>query len=204
MVKRFHRGDSLFPILYGVPLFPYDEGMQKDPYQSQLFSRIGGRRPDFRGKFRETRPADIAARDVLERLGGRQKSHLVQLWVNWSMVMGADIAALAIPLGSRKSVLLVGGEDTMAMQELSYQVPEMLERANAFMDEDYFDKVELRLLMGKTALDTAVRELDVPETLPRRLLPPRPERLGELMGLFDPESPVAQCYAAYVRMYDAE
>ena len=119
------------------------------------------------------------------------------------MVMGADIAPIAIPLGSRDSVLLIGGEDTMAMQELSYCIPEILERANAFMDEPYFDKVELRLLLGETALDERIRATTAPTIVPPKTLPPRPDNLGGLFGKLDPESAVGRCYAAYVRMYDS-
>ena len=63
---------------------------------------------------------------------------LTQLWKNWEVVMGPDIAALAHPLGHRNGILLVGGDDSCAMQELSYAAPEILERVNAFMNEDYF------------------------------------------------------------------
>ena len=65
---------------------------------------------------------------------------LTQLWKNWEVVMGPDIAALAHPLGHRNGILLVGGDDSCAMQELSYAAPEILERVNAFMNEDYFHK----------------------------------------------------------------
>ncbi len=177
------------------------DAMARDLQRSALFARIGGRKPDRSGKFREITGIADAARSVLEKLGGAGQSHLAQLWLNWTMVMGADIAPLAIPLGSRGSVLLVGGEDTMVMQELSYMTPEMLERANAFMNAAYFDKVELRLLLGKTALDERIRAADVVQVLPPKPLPPRPEHLGGLLGKLDPESAVGRCYAAYVRLY---
>ena len=178
--------------------------MPPNPKDRELFARIGGRKPDRAGKFRETRALDSVARAVLDRLGSGQSSHLVQLWQNWSMVMGADIASLAIPLGSRNAVLLVGGEDNMAMQELSYMIPEMLERANAFMDKAHFERVELHLLLGKTALDERIRQADVITVLPPRPLPPRPKTLGGLKGLLNPDNPVARCYAAYLNLYDSE
>lgn len=166
-----------------------------------LLARIGSRRPDFSGRQRKIRSSNDAARLLLERIGGREQGRLVQLWRNWSMVMGPDLAGLAIPLGSRKRVLIVGGEDNMAMQELTYQIPEMLERANAFMDAEHFDKIELRLLLGREALDTLIADADVPTGPRPKPLPPRPKRLGELLGQFDPESPVGRCYATYVRMF---
>ena len=175
-----------------------------DPARSSLFARIGGRKPDYAGRQREVCPVADAAQNVLERLGGRNQARLVQLWLNWSMVMGPDLACIAIPLGSRKQVLIVGGEDNMAMQELTYQVPEMLERANAFMDAEHFDKVELRLLLGREALDARIAAADVASGPRPRALPPRPGHLGHLGGLggaIDPDSPVGRCYAAYVRLF---
>ena len=46
---------------------------------------------------------------------GMQVQHhmLTQLWKNWDIVMGPDIAALAHPLGHRGNILLVGGEDSL-------------------------------------------------------------------------------------------
>ena len=109
------------------------------------------------------------------------------------MVMGPEIAALARPLGHRESRLLVGGEDNLALQELIYHTPEMLERANAFMDGEVFSRVELHLLEGRTPLD---------ERVSRELV--RPEHLGTLLGRLDPASPVGRCYQAYLRMFEPE
>ena len=120
---------------------------------------------------------------------------LTQLWKNWEVVMGPDIAALAHPLGHRKDILLVGGDDSCALQELSYAVPEILERVNAFMDEDYFHKVELHLLLGKDSLQRV--DITQPPALPD---PPRPPRLGKLK--LPPDSPIAACYEDCERLFD--
>ena len=122
---------------------------------------------------------------------------LTQLWKNWEIVMGPDIAALAHPLGHRGDILLIGGDDSCAMQELSYAVPEILERVNAFMNEEMFRKVELHLLMGRDSLCRV--DITQPPSLPP---PPRPPRLGRLK--LPPDSPVAACYAAYVRCFDGD
>ena len=119
---------------------------------------------------------------------------LTQLWKNWDVVMGPDIASLAHPLGHRNDILLIGGEDSCAMQELSYAAPEIMERVNAFMDEDYFHKVELHMLGGKDSL----RRVDITQT-PSLPPPPRPPKLGALT--LPPDSPVAACYAAFVRCF---
>ena len=120
---------------------------------------------------------------------------LDQLYKNWDIVLGEDLSPLAHPLGSRKSVLLVGCEDSCSMQELSFAIPEILERVNAFMDEEYFTKVELHLLMGRDGL----RKVEI-SRVPERYVPPRPRDLGHLH--LPPDSPVAACYEAYVRCFD--
>lgn len=119
---------------------------------------------------------------------------LNELWKNWTMVMGPDLAPLAQPLGHRGDLLLVGGEDNLVLQELSYAVPEILERVNAFMDEAFFQRVELRLVFGRTPLNLAA-STPVPGPPPLA----RPPRLGGLS--LDPESPVGRCYQAYLRCF---
>ena len=122
---------------------------------------------------------------------------LMQLWKNWEVVMGEEIAKIAYPLGHRKDILLVGGEDACALQELSYYVPEVLERVNAFMDEEYFHKVELHLMLGKTSL------LNPGIAAPPPVVKPvRPPRLGNLK--LPSDSLLAACYDAYVRLFDGE
>ena len=124
-----------------------------------------------------------------------QQTLLSQLWRNWDIVMGPDIAPIAHPLGHRNGILLIGGEDSCALQELSYAVPEILERVNAFMDEEFFLKVELHLLMGKKSLQH-IGITEAPE-VPR---PQRPSSLGKAQ--LPPDSPIASAYAAYVRMFE--
>ncbi|WP_341806122.1 DUF721 domain-containing protein [Nitratidesulfovibrio liaohensis] len=142
-----------------------------------------------------------ALRGFLERRGAPERMRLVRLWENWDMVMGTDIAVLAYPLGHRKRILLVGAEDNMAMQDLTFLTPEILERVNAFMDDvsdgPYFERVEVHLLQRRTPLD----EVRVERSAPPPRVPPRPDNLGGLLGAFDPESPVGRAYASYVRMF---
>lgn len=126
--------------------------------------------------------------------------HLVELWRNWEMVMGPELAPLAFPLGRRKNLLIVGGEDNMALQELSFQTPEILERVNAFMDapldDPVFVRVELRLLMGMRPLSLP------PESTTRvRERPAPPADLGAYFSSMRPDSPVARSYASCLRSH---
>lgn len=141
-----------------------------------------------------------ALRGFLNERGGKRQFLLARLWENWDMVMGPDIAPLACPLGHRKTVLLVGAEDNMAAQDLTFMTPEILERVAAFMDEPFFTKVEVHLLMGRAALDLRLVTIAPPSRSP---LPPRPANLGALMHSLDPTSAVGRCYQKYVQMYDA-
>ena len=135
---------------------------------------------------------------VLSALGNGEKLMQVRLWQNWAMVMGPDIAPLAWPLGARNDILIVGGEDNLALQELSFMTPEILERVNAFMDAPVFDRVELRLVMGDRPLDQMP---DIQPSTRVRPAPPRPRQLGAHLEEMNPDSPVARCYAAYLRMH---
>ena len=156
------------------------QGRDKDKRTNGMFS-LGGR-----------------LSTVLSALGSGEKLMQVRLWQNWEMVMGPDIAPLAWPLGARNGILIVGGEDNLALQELSFMTPEILERVNAFMDAPVFDKVELRLVMGDRPLDQAP---DIQPSTRVRPAPPRPRHLGAHREEMNPDSPVARCYAAYLRMH---
>ncbi|MDR2695824.1 MAG: DUF721 domain-containing protein [Deltaproteobacteria bacterium] len=138
----------------------------------------------------------VSAREAVERLLRRypHKARLARLWQNWSMAMGPELAPLAWPLGARKGVLLIGGEDAMAMQELAMMREEILERANAFMDEPFFTDVRMSLSLGKRPLDglTPPARGQIPKILPRLD--------GSALQGADPGSPAARCYAAFVHL----
>jgi hypothetical protein len=168
------------------------------PPRSGLLLRIGSPRPDKKRRLRSMRLAGDMASDLLERLGGREQRRIVQLWRNWKMVMGADLCDLAIPVDARGRVLLIGGEDNMAMQELVCQIPEILERVNAFMDAPHFERVEVQLLSEREI----VACLSGPRSIPALpgIVPSVPPGLEELQGRFDPASPIGRYFAAYLRM----
>lgn len=156
-------------------------------------------------RVEDVRSASEALKLALVRLEERSRhgghGQLRELWRNWKMVMGEDLAYMALPLGQRKDVLLVGAEDHLVMHELSFSTLEILERANAFMDEEFFRKVELHLLMGQEVLDQPANI--TPSTRVR--LPV--EKPGGLDGSFasrpglNSDSPVVRCYVAYLRLH---
>lgn len=133
---------------------------------------------------------------VLQTIGASpERARLCALWQNWDFVMGPELAPLAYPLGQHKGTLLIGAEDSMLMQELHMQSDEILERVNAFMDGQFFTSVRLSLVLDKKVLNK-----------PRPIVPPSPfaqERGATLHGRYlkdmAVDSPVARCYALFVR-----
>ena len=129
----------------------------------------------------------------------RKQRLVTALWQNWQAVLGEDLAVIAMPLGHKGDQLIIGAEDNMAMQELSLQAPEILERVNAFMGEDIFVKVKVALLLGQRPLRSHLPQRESAPVRPQ--LPPRPPGLGSLAGSMAPDSVVARCYEAYVAMF---
>lgn len=133
-------------------------------------------------------------------LAGRDRKgalRLVRLWREWDEVVGPEVAQLARPMAAREGSLVLWAEDAVAAQQLSYFTFEILERANAFLGEEVFDKVRFELLDGRVPLDGMKREEPLPVPEP----PLRPAQLGGLVDKIDPESPVGRAYMAYVRSF---
>lgn len=133
---------------------------------------------------------------VLRGLGSSpDQARLSLLWRHWEIVMGAELAPLARPLGHRDAILLVGADDAMSLQELHLQSDEILERVNAFMEKPFFRTVKVSLILGKTELDGPLRraaafEEDCPPL-------PRSAADGRYLEGMDPDSPVARAYARF-------
>ncbi len=135
--------------------------------------------------------------DVLfSALGGAEKLQLLALWEHWAFAVGAEVAELGVPLGHTDATLLIGVDDSMALQELSMQTPDILERVNAFLDAPLFSRVRVILRQNQRPLTEKrpPRSTRTPSTMP-----PPPPRLGKLV--FSPDSPIADCYAAYVQAF---
>ena len=129
----------------------------------------------------------------------QRRGALASLWRNWDEVLGKDMAPLALPMGHKSDQLIIGAEDNMAMQELTLQTQEILERVNAFMKCACFNKVKVVLLLGQRPLNPNRPQRPVGPLCPK--LPSRPPRLGRLEGSFDDESLVGKCYEAYVALF---
>lgn len=153
-----------------------------------LFARL-------RKREKRARSTGEALASLFACLGGQERGRLNSLWTNWEAVMGDPVASLSHPLGQSGDVLLVGADDAMAMQDLSLLSQEILERANAYLEQPLFTKVTVRLMQGRPDL---ARRRESPAPAPERPLY-TPERVGRHLGSFSPDSPVTRCYEAHAR-----
>jgi len=134
---------------------------------------------------------------LLERGEAGKNRRFHALWRDWPRAVGEDVASLCRPLGHRRGILLVATDDSVAMQELSYMVSEILARANRYLGENCFDKVQFDLLGAQIPLDET--QSPHPDYYPVRYDPPA--KLGGLLGKLDPASPVGRCYEKYVKFF---
>lgn len=139
-----------------------------------------------------------ALETFLGKSGGKEQTLLTRLWEHWDMVMGEDLADLAMPLGHKRDVLILAAEDSMAAQDIAMRADEVLERVNAFMTGPVFSRIQVELVMGRRDLS---RPAPVIRPAPPVYSAPRPANLGSLRGALDPDSPVTRCYEAYLRYF---
>ncbi|MDO5536649.1 MAG: DUF721 domain-containing protein [Desulfovibrionaceae bacterium] len=157
----------------------------------------------FNKRSRTLTPSGELTRRFLERLAQMVKCPeqivLVELWRNWPVVMGEDISAFCLPLGHKDDRLEIGCEDTMAMQELQYLRGEVLDRANSFMEKEFFRDLKIHLILDQKPLWQAGGDSVYSK-------PPEPAGgncEGTWLDSMDPDSPVARAYRAYCRRKDA-
>ena len=138
---------------------------------------------------------------ILDRLFGgmdqaARQAELHRLWRAWADVVGPDTAAVARPLGARRHELLIGVEDSMLMQDMTYYGPALVEQANAFLGGKVFDKVRVELIGGRVPLDADLG----PVAAGGRYEPELPKDVGELEDKLPEGSAIGRCYREYVRL----
>lgn len=83
---------------------------------------------------------------LLESMGGDPKRcDLVSLWQDWPEVVGENFASQVEIQGHKNGVLMLGVEDSVLMQELSYEIDEVLEKINDYLGEKYFKDIRINL-----------------------------------------------------------
>lgn len=146
--------------------------------------------------------------EIIQRLW-RESEHqaglrLVAVWQTWSEIIGPDLAELVKPLGHQDGTLFVGVEDSVVMQETSFQASFILHAVNAFLGEPFFDKVHYNLIGGRTSLDAAAKTFSGspgrgrPELSGRQ----RPPDLGALHNGFFTIPALERCYRAFLRHFN--
>lgn len=96
---------------------------------------------------RISRPAPIGDEvfNLLKTMGGNSgRIRLAALWKDWNKVMGEEFA-WTVPLGHHDKILFLGVEDAMEIQELGLQSELILERVNAYMEEEYFSRLRITI-----------------------------------------------------------
>ena len=82
---------------------------------------------------------------LLRAMGGTpERIRLAGLRAEWGKVIGDGFGSLSL-LGHHGSTLLLGVEDAMEMQELSFMSPQILERVNAYMEAEYFSRLRIAI-----------------------------------------------------------
>lgn len=99
--------------------------------------RSGEERPGFIGESIFKLLADMG--------GSRKRCELVNLWQDWPQVVGENFAGKVEIKGHKNGVLILGVEDNLLMQELSYETEDKLERINEYLGEKYFKEIRLNL-----------------------------------------------------------
>jgi len=148
---------------------------------------------------KKVRSASEALGTVLGTPEAALELAIARLWRHWPEILGPEIAEMIRPLGHRKTTMLLGATNSMVMQEFSYFAQNILDKANSFLGNAYFQKVQIELMAGRPALDKSL----LPK-FPPRPAAPKPDILGNLLPCMAPSSPVTSCSRAYVRHFRPE
>ncbi|GAB6887916.1 hypothetical protein JCM13304A_14140 [Desulfothermus okinawensis JCM 13304] len=135
--------------------------------------------------------------EIIDQKGGTEKFALIRLWKNWEHVLGENLAKLAKPLGTNKKTLIIGVEDSLLMQELTFFTPDILKKINEFLGYEPFDKIIYKLLEDKTPLDRILVE---EKSLNRRKKIKIPSEVGNLKKSISKKSPVYRAYIKYLEL----
>ena len=130
-----------------------------------------------------------------------RKLRLAGLWRFWPQMVGPELAELAKPVGHSRTTLLLGVEDPMAMQEVSYDAPAILRAVNASLGEAYFDRIRFDLIGDHIALDAVAGSFPQAGKAESTRTVPGPRGLGGLPVGFSGIPSLERCYRAYVRLY---
>lgn len=120
----------------------------------------------------------------------------INICSSWDQIVGSEMAALVKPLGQKNKTLILGAQDGIVIQEITFASQQIIDMINDFCGSDIFDKLRVELLKGRTPLDKKLvytPHISIPVKKPRHL--------GNLKGFMSEDSPVARCYSRYVDFF---
>lgn len=140
---------------------------------------------------------------ALRRFFDRKDTHddlcLAKLWDAWDSIFEPEISQLIRPLGHKKDILLLGAEDAIVMQEFTYFSDQILDKVNNFLGKQFFGRVRIELLKGRSPLNAKLLP-----PIPSKTSPVKPEGLGTMTQSMNPSSPVARAYIKYVSLFSTD
>lgn len=125
---------------------------------------------------------------------------VARIWRSWPEIIGPRLAEMARPLGRRRGALIIGVEDSLVMQELTFFSEQIRERVGDFLGWQPFDKVKFELLEDRTPLNEV--QVRHEARLPEQHLPEEGE-VGALLDVLPSDTTFRSCYEAYLRMIKA-
>ncbi|MCF8039497.1 MAG: DUF721 domain-containing protein [Desulfohalobiaceae bacterium] len=137
--------------------------------------------------------------EYISRRNISREFQIAGIWKNWSHIVGPRLIELARPLGKRKKTLVIGVENSLAMQELVFYSEQILEQVEEYLGWQPFDKISFELLHNSTSLDQLSLGNDY-QARPVKI----PDSIGGLKGRLPEESAVGSCYRAYLRLLGKE
>lgn len=140
-----------------------------------------------------------AFQSLVERRGDPTIEKRLSLWSHWDSLMGSPIVDLGFPIETKGKTIIMGAENSMAMQELSMLAPTILHRVNEFLGEKMFTKVVF--VQGEPPAKERQARLDYLATPEVATMPPPPKQFGHKLSDFSDNSLVSQCYRAVYSAY---
>ncbi len=135
--------------------------------------------------------------DFFKKRGRGEKLKLITLWKNWNKIMGDGLCKMAKPIGTKGRTLIIGVEDSILMQELSFFSDNILEKIEQFLGYQPFDKIMYKLLEDRTSLDGMFVEVKKTPYIPKL-----PVLSGRLKDKIPKESPVYRAYMSYLKLIE--
>lgn len=140
-----------------------------------------------------------AFQSLVERRGDPGIQKRLVLWTQWEKIMGSPIIDLGFPIETKGKNIIMGAQNSMAMQELSMLAPTILHRANTFLGERLFTKVVFMQVNEPKA--QRIGTPPASPVLPESGMPTPPKNFGHKLDDFSDDSLVSQCYRALYSAY---